>query len=179
MKRYYNKTTGEWYYEGRTMTHSTESMLFSGVPTAEQLSEWGFDEWVEPEPPELTEEELLEKAKVEKIEALVEYDSSSAINEFTYNGVSMWLDKATRAGLQLRITAEQAVGDTTTTLWFDTQSFTIPIGNAMQLLYAIEIYASQCYDKTAEHKAAIQLLSTLEEVESYDFTVGYPAKLNF
>lgn len=39
MKRYYNKTTGEWYNEGRTMTHSTESVLFSGVPTEEQLTE--------------------------------------------------------------------------------------------------------------------------------------------
>ena len=28
MKRYYNKTTGEWYNEGRTMTHSTEDSLF-------------------------------------------------------------------------------------------------------------------------------------------------------
>ena len=121
----------------------------------------------------------LEEAKQEKIQQIENYDNSDAVNGFTINGVNMWLDKATRTGLLLRITAEQSVGDQNTTLWFGTQSFEIPITQAFQMLYALEIYASQCYDRTAAHKAYVNTLQTIEEVEQYDYTVGYPDKLNF
>jgi len=67
MKRYYNSSTKEWYTVGQSMTKKIENGVFSGIPTEEQLTEWGFEEWIDPEPPELTEEELLEKAKIEKI----------------------------------------------------------------------------------------------------------------
>ena len=53
MKRYRNKTTGEIYLEGRTLTWQIdESTLWSGIPTEEQLSEWGFEEMIIPQPTE-------------------------------------------------------------------------------------------------------------------------------
>ena len=53
MKRYRNKTTGEIYIEGRTLTWQIdESTLWSGIPTEEQLAEWGFEEIVIPQPTE-------------------------------------------------------------------------------------------------------------------------------
>lgn len=107
------------------------------------------------------------------------YDASANINRFTYNNIPMWLDKSTRVGLLLRITAEKEAGNTTTTLWFDTHSFEIPIADAFQMLYTIELYASQCYDRTSAHKATIEALNTVADVEAYDFTTGYPEKLNF
>lgn len=119
----------------------------------------------------------LELAKKMKIDELVKYDSSSAVNEFTFSGVSMWLDKATRTGLLLRLDAEQKAGLENTTLWFGTQGFTLPISTAFHILCALELYASACYDRTAAHASAIEKLSTKEEVEAYDFTVGYPDKL--
>lgn len=119
----------------------------------------------------------LATAKKIKIDELVKYDSSSAVNEFTFSGLSMWLDKATRAGLLLRLDAEQKAGLENTTLWFGTQGFALPVATAFQILYALELYASQCYDRTAAHAAAIEQLTTKEEVEAYDFTVGYPDKL--
>ena len=33
--------------------------------------------------------------------------------------------------------------------------------------------------KTEEHKIAISNLSTIEDVENYDYTTGYPEKLRF
>lgn len=53
MKRYRNKTTGEIYIEGRTLTWQIdESTLWSGIPTEEQLAKWGFEEIVIPRPTE-------------------------------------------------------------------------------------------------------------------------------
>ena len=53
MKKYRNKTTGEIYIEGRTITWQIdESTLWSGIPTEEQLAEWGFEEIVIPHPTE-------------------------------------------------------------------------------------------------------------------------------
>ena len=176
MKKYYNDTTKEWYTQGQSMTRKVDGALFSGVPSEELLFSWGFREWIEPAP---TPEQLLAKAKEEKIAELMAYDSSSAVNEFSYDGVPMWLDKATRAGLLLRFQSEKTLGETETTLWFETLSFTLQIDTAFMLLFAIEKYASACFDNTALHKKTIEQLQTKEEVEAYDFTTGYPEKPRF
>lgn len=54
MKRYYNTTTNEWYNEGESLTKRTECGLFSGIPTEEQLKEFGFEEYIPPIPKEPT-----------------------------------------------------------------------------------------------------------------------------
>jgi hypothetical protein len=60
MKKYYNATTKEWYNEGQSLTRRVENGVFTGIPSEEQLYEWGFREWVEPAPTpyEPTEEEV-------------------------------------------------------------------------------------------------------------------------
>lgn len=51
MKRYKNKETNQIYVEGRTLTRQIdENTLWSGVPTEEQLTEWGFEEIIVPVP---------------------------------------------------------------------------------------------------------------------------------
>ena len=172
MKKYYNERLHQWYIEGNVLKYNVDKVnTFLGIPTKAQLKEFGFEDY--------SPEGRLEAAKEKKIAKLTAYDTSSSVNEFTYYGISMWLDKATRDGLHLRLLAEQAAGKTTTTLWFGTQSFNIAISDAFQLLYAIEVYASACYDRTAAHKAAIEALTSVEDVEGYDYTMGYPPKLNF
>ena len=121
----------------------------------------------------------LELARQMQIARISEYDASDAVNQFSYDGVPMWLDKDTRNGLIARLNAEKAVGKTTSTLWLGTQSFTITPDAGLQMLSALEVYASECYDKTAEHKAAIAALNDVDAIKSYDFTQGYPAHLEF
>ena len=135
------------------------------------------DGWVEYEPPVIVP--TLEEIKANKIEAILAYDSSEAVNEFSIGGVPMWLDKATRAGLLLRFEAEGKVGRTETTLWNDGQSYTLPLETAQQILIALELYASACYDNTQRHIAEVQKLDSKEAVEAYDYTSGYPQKLLF
>lgn len=54
---YINKHTGH-KYNGGSITLNYNGVLFSGVPTENQLLEWGYEEYVPPTPPEPTEEEL-------------------------------------------------------------------------------------------------------------------------
>lgn len=119
----------------------------------------------------------LEVAKQAVSEAILAYDSSDAVNQFSINGTDIWLDKATRAGLKLRLEAEQAEGKENTTLWYGTEAITLPVANAIVMLNRLEIYASESYDVTQGHLARIALMESVEEVLGYDFTEGYPKKL--
>ena len=47
------------------------------------------------------------------------------------------------------------------------------------MLYAIELYASACYDNTQRHLAALDMLEDEDSVKTYDYTTGYPEKLEF
>ena len=176
-KRYYNETTKEWYTEGTSITRRlSNGVLFTGVPCVEQLTEWGFVEYVEPEP---TPEELLERAKQEKLLALEAYNNSDAVNEFTIGGVPMWLTFDERNRLQKAVEAKESLGkDTMTKNWNGVEyTFLLTVWKAM--LAALEDYAYDCQNATDGHKAAIEALTTVEAVEAYDFTTGYPNKIPF
>lgn len=143
-------------------------------PNEEQILADGWEIYVAP-----IISPTIEDIKRNKVDDIVAYDNSGAVNEFTIGGQPMWLDKATRAGLLLRFEAENKVGRTETTLWNGGQSYTLPLESAMQMLIALELYASECYDNTQRHLAEVAKLETIAEVEAYDYTTGYPAKLAF
>lgn len=158
-------------------THEMEDMEFQVFnPTHEMLINDGWELYTIPEP---TEEEIFDKTKREKINEISHYDSSDEINIFYIQGLPVWLDKATRAGLKLRFEAELAMKEENTTLWYGNQNFTLQLNMAIQMLYAIEVYASKCYDNTQKHLANVEKLETLEEIMEYEYKVGYPEKLNF
>lgn len=127
---------------------------------------------------DLEMEESLAIAKEKLLSEIATYDTSSAVNSFTLDGETLWLDKATRVGLMNSTNIERAEGRETTTLWFGGKSYTLPCDTAIRMLSALELYALECYNVTAQHKADVQALQTKEEVEAYDYTVGYPAKLD-
>lgn len=145
-------------------------------PTEEMILADGWVEYIVPEP---TEEELLERAKKRKKDRIGRFDTSPEVNQFYISDTPMWLDKETRTGLKLRFEAEIAMGKTDTTLWADGVQYPLPLSTGVKMLYALEVYASMCYDQTQAHLAAIDALTTVEEVESYDHTSGYPEKLKF
>ena len=173
MKRYYNAITKEWYNEGQSLTKRVENGVFSGIPSVEQLYDWGFREWVEPAP---TPEQLLERAKQVKIAELEAYDASDAVDSFTINGQSMWLTVEERQQIATQISANEAVGRDNMTRWFGSHSFTFPLATWKQMLVALEVYAGDAINVTEAHKAAIEALATIEDVEAYDFTAIYPPK---
>ena len=119
----------------------------------------------------------LEKAKKEKLAAILAYDTSSDVNGFMLNGNKVWLDKETRVGLMNSTTIAKSVGQKTTTLWLGSMKLVVDCDKAIQLLSALEMYALDCFNVTASHKQAVSELTTIEEVEAYDYKVGYPKML--
>ena len=119
----------------------------------------------------------LEQAKVDKIAEIAAYDTSDKVNGFMLNGLLVWLDKATRVGLMNSTTIAKASGQETTTLWLGGMKLVVDCDKAIQLLSALEMYALECFNVTASHKQAVSELTTIEEVEAYDYKAGYPKML--
>ena len=119
----------------------------------------------------------LKQAKVEKIAEITAYDTSDKVNGFVLNGLLVWLDKATRVGLMNSTTIAKAAGQQTTTLWIGDVKLEVDCDKAIQLLSALEMYALECFNVTAAHKAAVTDLKTIKEVEAFDVTADYPKQL--
>jgi len=157
-------------------------MLAFPMPSEEEGFSLVYQEMIAHEP---SAEEIaafktkcLNAVKQELIRSIERYDASANVNSSTLNGMTAWLDKATRVGLVNSVNMSIKNGDNTITLWLADYSFTLPCETALSLLESLELYAMKCYNKTAEHKAAVLHESDMEVLRSYDFTAGYPDKLN-
>lgn len=182
MKRYYKEENGIkiWFngvlkYDGRQIIN----------PSEEQLLAAGYVEYVPPTPEEPTEEELLADAKSRKLAELNDYDNSSAVNDciIVYQGhpIHYWASKTERNDLKNAVRDYLSMGRTEYRLDLRDKgiSITLPCELLLQMMAALEVYAIECYNKTTDHNYAIKALETLEEVEAYDFKIGYPEKLRF
>ena len=121
----------------------------------------------------------IEEVRKMKISEIQIFDKSANVNSFDLLGKSMWLDKSTRVGLFNSISIEKNAGKSDTVLWYDAIKYIIPISDALAMLNALELYALNCYNVTQSHIAAVRSLQTIEEIENYDYTIGYPVKLSF
>lgn len=180
MKRYYNATTKEWYNEGTSITKRVENGVFTGIPSEEQLYEWGFREWIEPAP---TPTQLLERAKSSKVAEIEAYDQSDEVNGFdiVVGGQTMatWLTPDKRSDYKNSLDSAELLGMTEVHPVFNGVALTIPIQTAKMALAKIQIYANQCYGVTEQHKVNVEALTTIEEVEAYQYESGYPERLRF
>jgi len=168
-------TNKQWIKNG---VFASDTITLNGCvvcnPTEEQLLAAGYEEYVEPVP---TAEEKLAQAKQQKIAEIEQYDTSDKVNGFSLNGAVVWLDKATRVGLMNSTTIAKAAGNKTTTLWLGEMKLEVDCDKAIQLLSALEMYALQCFNVTASHKAEVSDMTDVDKVLAYDVTAGYPAQL--
>ena len=123
-------------------------------------------------------EKALTLAKKAKIAEIVDYDKSPAVNSFYLNGEQHWLDFNLRDRVFDGNERIAYKGREETSLWLDGKCFVMPIAAAQDLICTIEVYAKDCYNVTATHQAEVNKLTTIEEVEAYDYKTGYPEKLN-
>lgn len=129
---------------------------------------------------ELPDSELnqVKEAKIAEIDA---YDKSKNVNWFYVNGVGMWYDAPKRTTIRNLVESQIKEGRESTTLWTEEEPI-IPIevscDMALVLLAKLEVYAGDCKANTQQHKAAVYALTSKEEIEAYDYTTGYPEKLN-
>lgn len=121
----------------------------------------------------------LEQAKADKIAEITVYDKSSAVNSFLLNDKKRWLDIDLRRSLSYSTNILKEDGEKTVDIWFDTECETMDIDNALYMLKDLEVYAKQTNSVTHQHKAEVMALTSIEGVEAYDVTKGYPEKLVF
>lgn len=120
----------------------------------------------------------LKNAINSKIEEITKYDVSTNVNGFLYNGNTYWLDKDTRVGLMNSTKILKEAGEITASLWLNNLHVVLPVDDIIDKLSQLEVYALECYNVTAQHKVAVSELQTIEEVQAYDITSGYPTKLD-
>lgn len=129
-------------------------------------------------PPEPT----IEEVRQQKIAALMAYDESTDVNWFYVDGVGMWYDYKRRGSIKNLVESTKMLGGNTITLWTETPPIVgIPFecDSALQKLAELEVFAGKSKANTQQHWANILALETKEEIEAYDFTVGYPEKPHF
>lgn len=122
-------------------------------------------------------EEELQRAKEVKIAEIAAYSDSDAVNSLTFNGMKTWLTPDVRANYLVSLDAAELLGETDITFVVEGVQASLPIKQVRLLLAKIQRYADACFIVTERHKIAVKALQTVEEVESYDYTKGYPEKL--
>lgn len=145
-------------------------------PTTEQLIAAGYTEYVKPE---MSDEQKLMHARVVMLNRIANYDASDAVNSFTIGNQQMWLTVAERQQVATQISANESIGRESMTRWFNGQQYTFSLTTWKQMLVALEVYAGDALNITESHKAAINAMDNIADIEAYDYTQGYPEKLAF
>lgn len=145
-----------------TTKEEVESILNSALPYFDSLE-------IMPE---------LDRAIESKIVEIDAYDHSSSVNGFYYNSILMWLDKNTRSALVNTINSAELLGRDRIQIWHGDLSVDLELNEARQLLAALELYASECYSVTAQHKAQVRSMTNIDDINAFDITADYPVKLN-
>lgn len=134
---------------------------------------------------EYTQEELLEQAREELVGRIREYDSSSDVNGciIRKDGAVMeyWAGKEDRDSLKGAVRDCMSLERETYRLDLRELGVSLHIecGKLLEMLCALEVYAIDCYNRTTDHIYAAKGLSTIEEMEAYDYREGYPQRLEF
>lgn len=174
MKTYYKIVNDETvFFTGNVLYTETATII---NPSEETMLENGWQIYVAPEP---TDAEKLATAKLDKIAQIEEYDSSSEVEEFTINDTPMWLGHELRQQIRTSADAYSAMGQTNMTKVFNGAEYTFPITTWIQMLNALEVYAAEALNTTERHKNAVNALTDIQDVIDYDYTTGYPTKLEF
>lgn len=116
----------------------------------------------------------INRVKANKLNQLINYDTSSEVRKMTINNVDGWLDKEQRSGLYNLLNTDIDIIN----LWFGGVSFALDKPTLKRILDNLEQYAYECYNITALHKQKVSELTNIDEIENYDITAYYPKPLN-
>lgn len=146
---------------------------YASKPTEEQV-QTDFAEW-EARHTAL----LLNAAKQRKLQEITDYNTSDNVDAFLLNGDKHWLTRDERAMAKLSTEARQRLGHYSTEQCLGGKFYTIPCDTLLTMLARLEDYALACFNYAIRQQAEVNALTSLEEVENYDVTKGYPAMLTF
>ena len=122
----------------------------------------------------------LAQAKMEKLQDINRYDASDAVNSFTItmgeDSIEAWITPDQRANYKNSLDSAELLGLTEVHPVFNGMQLTLPIQTAKMALAKVQIYADRCFIVTETHKAAVEALETIAEVDDFDVTTDYPEK---
>lgn len=125
-------------------------------------------------------ERTIDDAKREKIAEIEKYDVSENVNGFTVNNAfTAWFSVQERLNYKQSIEAAKLLGVSELSFFIGDNMLNVSVTNAELMLAALQLYADQCFIVTKQHMLAVNSLTEIEEVDNYDYTEGYPEKLNF
>lgn len=126
---------------------------------------------------EIIEENTLERAIALKVEEIKAYDNSDKVNSFLLNGVPVWINREDRVGTRRAIELDIEAGNIESEIWLQGMRLQVNSQLALKLLDKVEHYAYQAYNVTQRHIHNIKQKTSIEEVNKYDYTQGYPQQL--
>lgn len=125
-------------------------------------------------------ERTLEDAKQEMLHNIDRYDNSEAVNSFTINNaITSWFTPTERTNYKNSIDSAKLLGVNELSFYIGDNLLTVSTEQAEKMLAAIQLYADACFIATKKHKVAVESFDDIALVDTYDYTVGYPEKLNF
>lgn len=128
--------------------------------------------------PQVKEREpSLKEVRYQKLVELDYHDKSDMVNGFVFRGNVTWLDRDTRTSLRITAQNMREEGYYYMTYWVNGNPHEITCEDMLNLLRRVELYAYECYRVTSVHRININACNTIEELESYDYRIGYPDKV--
>lgn len=140
-------------------------------PTEEMILADGWTKYVLPEP-------TIEDLRNLKLQEIKDYDKSPEVNTFYVGGIALWLSREERIVIKDRFQREKDAGKEKTKLIYQGLTLELAPDMGIQLINLVSAYADECFDVTEAHKSSVNALSTEEEINNYDYTTGYPEKIN-
>lgn len=159
---------GDNIYNGSYIITNDNTTILN--PTEKILIENGYIK-------EVIEEDTLERAIALKVEEIKVYDNSDNVNSFLLNGVVVWINREDRIGTRRAIELDIEAGNEVSEIWLQGMRLQVNSQLALKLLDKVEHYAFTAYNITQRHIYNVRQLTTIEEVNAYDYTQGYPKKL--
>lgn len=122
----------------------------------------------------------LEEAKNDVLSRIHKYDSSEEVNSFSINNnINVWFTPAERSNYKNSIDSAKVLGIESLSLFIGDTTVTVPTEDAEKMLASVQLYADACFMVTKQHELIVNNMTEIKDVDNYDFTVGYPEKLNF
>lgn len=190
MKTYIHKENGFWqvenlpksYLTGKTIEDynlgaylplDNDQIAFRAEnPEATQMEVYYMQ--LSPEPVR-----TVEQARQDKLMQIEMYDRSEAVNTFYVNGIPDWLTPDVRSNYRNSIDSAELLQETHITFTVAQIASTLTLQDAKVILAKIQRYADNCTIVTKTHMAAVRSLSSIDEIDNYDYKVNYPKKEEF
>lgn len=118
----------------------------------------------------------IEELKAQRFSELSMYRYSKEIAGVVLNGVMIKTDLESKVNLNGAVSRAMLRPDSSVN-WkiSDTVWITLPAVQIIETGLAVSDYFEDCFNCNKTHALAINALTTIEEVQNYDFTIGWPS----